>query len=249
MKQLICIFIPFICFAEVNKSNLVTILFVGHSNMKGMCGKKDTILSDRAFYYSLNNGFCKLSKLSGRYQGAGQMFLFVQQMLNRYQDKYFCAIQIASSGATASNTFANDTLNQIKALIDSANSWSTIGCVVVMLGFNERKDSALANNFSNDLAKLIYRIRAYAGNSKLPFVIGLNEENAYMEEKPEYNTYKEIISNQITSFADSFCVKAPIRQIAKELYCDSHHYSEIGQEIFSEDAAVQLQLKKLDFWR
>jgi hypothetical protein len=41
----------------------------------------------------------------------------------------------------------------------------------------------------------------------------------------------------------------PIRPISKQYYCDDHHYTAKGYQIWAHDAAAIIQINNFDFWK
>jgi hypothetical protein len=120
------------------------------------------------------------------------------------------------------------------------------GGVVAMLGWCEGDSLSVANNFDKDFLALIDTIRSVVGKKNFPVILSQNEKNAIRNTQPHYEpyyTYSDIVTTKIAKLplTDRRIKLCPKEPMAREYYCNGHHYNKQGYDIFSSEAARLLK--------
>jgi hypothetical protein len=129
-------------------------------------------------------------------------------------------------------------INKIKIL----KKKSIIGGVLLMFGFDEEGSFKTVQTLDVDLRRLIDELRKASGNKTLPIIFGRYEENggkAYAQT----HRWDDILIDKIASLEkiDPYLKLTPIRPIPKQYYCDDHHYTAEGYQIWAHDAAAIIE--------
>jgi hypothetical protein len=120
------------------------------------------------------------------------------------------------------------------------------GGVVTMLGWAEGDSLECASAFDKEYLILISDIRKATGVKNLPVILSQNEENAIRDAQPHYipyYAYSDIVSMKIAKICreDETIHICPKEPMAREYYCNGHHYNKQGYEIFASESARLLK--------
>jgi hypothetical protein len=117
--------------------------------------------------------------------------------------------------------------------------------VVCMLGFVEAfKGNETSLYFQTEFISFVNNLRKDLKDSELPFVLGRMEKNCAKTEG--YRTYV-LVGEYIEAMPRLIknLVLSPAFDLPKECYCDSHHYTAVGYDVWAYDAVLQLVEKHL----
>jgi hypothetical protein len=235
--------------------SLIVFIFCGHSNMNGHCSLQDTVKVPHVWIY--RKGTFALADdrdYAGDNNESGSPVLpFLKRMAILYPEYNFCGIKMASSCAQAWHRHAGDshTKHLLKQIAELKERGATFGGVVMNYGFIEGTDSAAAEKVDSSMNALLALIRSATENRDLPCIVSkyeINCNNALLWDT--YHKWNETLIKRICGMEKKFhnVIVAPIRDIPKEHYCDSHHWTADGYRIFTDDATALYQMYGYDFW-
>jgi hypothetical protein len=233
-----------------SRDRMITFFFIGHSNMAGCCAKMDFESMANVWLYTDRKGFYHGTDKNFSNNSGSPVIPFLKRMALLYPDYNFCGIKYAIHGMTIEDFLTKTDGNYIIDKINILKSKSIIGGVLLMFGFVEGKDVKMVQELDTKLKQLIDELREASGNKTLPFIFGRYEENNNKQVR-YYNKYDDILVNKIQSLEkfDQYLKLTPIRPIPKQYYCDNHHYTSEGYQIWANDAAAIIQLNNFDFWK
>jgi hypothetical protein len=232
-----------------SRDSIITYFFIGHSNMGGYCAQMDVETRPNVWLYTDSKGFYHGTDKELSNNSGSPIMPFLKRMALLYPEYHFCGVKDARPGMTIEDFLTNKNDKYIIDKIKILKKKSIIGGVLLMFGWDEGGEIKKVQELDVNLKHLIYKLRKASGNRKLPFIFGRYEENggnAYAQ----WHKWNDILIDKINSLekTDPHLKLTPIRPIPKKHYCDDHHYKVEGYQIWADDAAAIIQIKKFDFW-
>jgi hypothetical protein len=233
-----------------SRDSIITYFFLGHSNMGGYCAQMDVETRPNVWLYTDSKGFYHGTDKELSNNSGSPIMPFLKRMALLYPEYHFCGVKDARPGMTMEDFLTNKNDRYIIDKIKILKKKSIIGGVLLMFGWDEGGDIKTVQALDVDLKRLIDELRKASGNRTLPFIFGRYEENggkAYAQ----FHRWNDILIDKINSLEkiDPYLKLTPIRPIPKQYYCDDHHYKVEGYQIWADDAAAIIQIKKFDFWK
>jgi hypothetical protein len=233
-----------------SRDSIITYFFIGHSNMDGYCAQMNSETWQNVWLYTDLKGFYHGADNDLSNNSGSPIMPFLKRMALLYPEYHFCGVKCARPGMTIEDFLANKSYSYIINKIKTLKKKSVIGGVLLMFGFDEGGDIKTVRALDADLRRLMNELRDASGNRTLPFIFGRYEENggkAYAQT----HRWDAILINKIASLEmiDPYLKLTPIRPVPKLYYCDDHHYTSEGYQIWADDAAAIIQKNKLDFWK
>jgi hypothetical protein len=232
-----------------SRDSIITYFFIGHSNMGGYCAQMDIETKPNVWIYNDIKGFfhgidSDLSNNSG-----SPVLPFLKRMALLYPEYHFCGVKDGKPGFTIEDFLTGKNDSYIINKINILKKKSVIGGVLLMFGWDEGGDIKTVRAIDVELKRLIDELRKASGNRTLPIIFGRYEENGG-KANPQAHRWDDILIDKIASLEkiDPYLKLTPIRQIPKRYFCDDHHYTAEGYQIWADDAAAIIQKNKFDFW-
>jgi hypothetical protein len=235
---------------RISRDSIITYFFIGHSNMNGYCAQMDFQTRPNVWLYNDIKGFFHGTDKDLANNSGSPVMPFLKRMALLYPEYNFCGVKYCINGMTIEDFLAskNDSyiINKIKIL----KKKSLIGGVLLMFGWDEGREIKKVQEIDVNLKHLIDKLRKASGNRTLPFIFGRYEKNGAKGAYAEYHRYDDILIDKIDSLEtiDPYLKLTPIRPISKRCFCDDHHYTAKGYQMWADDAAAIIQINKFDFW-
>lgn len=233
-----------------SRDSIITYFFIGHSNMSGYCATMDIETTSNVWLYNDIKGFYHGTDKDLSNNSGSPVIPFLKRMALLYPDYHFCGVKYSSNGLTIEDFLTNKRNKYIFDKLKTLKKKSIIGGVLLMFGFQEGKDIQKVQELDAKCKLLIDELRKASGNRTLPFIFGRYEENGAKILPHIYHRHDDILIKKIESLEkiDPYLKLTPIRPISKRCYCDDHHYTAEGYQIWADDAAAIIQINKFDFW-
>lgn len=233
-----------------SRDSIITYLFLGHSNMGGYCAQKDIESRPNVWLYTDIKGFYHGTDDDLSNNSGSPIMPFLKRMAILYPEYHFCGVKDARPGMMMEDFLTNKNDRHIIDKIKILKRKSIIGGVILMYGWDEGGDLKTVQALDADLKRLIDDLRKASGNRTLPFIFGRYEENGG-KQYAQSHRWDDILIDKINSLEkiDPYLKLTPIRPIPKQYFCDDHHYTAEGYQIWAGDAAAIIQLNRFDFWK
>ena len=231
----------------------ISFLFLGHSNMGGVCAAMDTVPNPHVWMLGKLGLINCTDKDFPRTTGtSGSMVMpFLKRMALLYPGYNFIGERYAGPCNKTRDLFQETPHREhIKKVIKELKEKSTIGGVILMHGFIEGLYSAEIDSYDMHVIELAAFIRDESGNKELPVLVARYEKNGDSTSCWENKEIPRLVE-KIESLPKrcAFMQLYPVRYVPRQYFCDNHHYSADGYRICGEDAAAIIQLNSFDFWK
>ena len=232
-----------------SRDSIITYFFIGHSNMGGYCAQMDVETGPNVWLYTDIKGFYHGTDNDLSNNSGNPVMPFLKRMAFLYPEYHFCGVKYSRPGMTIEDFLSDKSDRYIINKIKILKKKSIIGGVLLMFGFDEGGDIKKVQKLDVNLNHLIDELRKASGNRTLPILFGRYEENGG-KENAQFHKWDDILINKIASLEtiDPYLKLTPIRPISKRYYCDDHHYTAEGYQLWADDAAAIIQQNHFDFW-
>jgi len=230
---------------------MIIFLFLGHSNMQGYCAAMDTIPNAHVWTYTAARGFFNCTDKDLGSGSGSPVMPFLKRMAAQYPGYNFCGIKHASPCQQAMHILGEERHREcLQNQISQVRGKGTFGGVCLMYGVVENQFNNV-ETLDNELAGIIVFVRENTGVSDLPVILGRFEENGNHKTAAPMYKYERRTVREIDSmpFKIAHLILAPRKPVPAAMFCDNHHYSASGYDLWAHDAVDLYIANNFDAWR
>ena len=231
------------------KENVWIFVMAGQSNMagRGIVEPQDTLSHPRILTINRNNEIIVAKEPLHFYEpnltGLDCGLSFARQLINDIDSSISILILPAAVGGSSTQQWLGDSLHRNVKLLSNFREKTEFakkyGIIKGILWHQGEADSEtpLISGYEQRLRKLLFRLRAYAGNSKLPILIG--ELGSFSNNQPNWDMINKAIHGYAAKEKNSFVISTrDLTSKEDKVHFNSEAQREMGKRLAEKFALI-----------